>query len=85
MVLFIFGLFLGCGLGVFFISIMVKSKEADEAGDPRLPAGVEAGLDRAALSRCGRVSFEGSSSAELIQSIKDVLDGNQGLLLDIME
>ncbi len=31
MVLFIFGLFVGCGLGVFLLSLLVKSKEADEA------------------------------------------------------
>jgi hypothetical protein len=29
MFLFIFGLFVGCSLGVFLISILVKSKEAD--------------------------------------------------------
>ena len=85
MVLFILGLFLGCGLRVFLISIMVKSGEADQAGGHRLPAGSEAGPDGVALSRCGRVSFEGSSSAELIQSIRDILDGNEGLLLVIME
>jgi hypothetical protein len=31
MILFILGLFVGCGLGVFLISLMVKSKETDEA------------------------------------------------------
>jgi len=30
MVLFFFGLFLGCYLGVFLISLLVKSKEVDE-------------------------------------------------------
>lgn len=31
MVFFVFGLFVGCGLGVFLISLLIKSKEADEA------------------------------------------------------
>ena len=31
MFLFIFGLFVGCSLGVFLISMLVKSKEADRA------------------------------------------------------
>ena len=33
MVLFILGLFVGCSLGVFLISLVVKSKEADEASE----------------------------------------------------
>ena len=31
MFLFIFGLFVGCSLGVFLISMLVNSKEADQA------------------------------------------------------
>ena len=34
MVLFILGLFVGCSLGVLLMSLVVKSKEADE--DPKL-------------------------------------------------
>ena len=30
MILFVFGLFVGCGLGIFLISLLAKSKEADE-------------------------------------------------------
>jgi hypothetical protein len=30
MFLFIFGLFVGCSLGVFLTSMLVKAKEADE-------------------------------------------------------
>lgn len=44
MILFIFGLFVGCGLGILLISLLTKSKEVDEAWCdlvPRLPAGVE--------------------------------------------
>ncbi|MBI4766793.1 MAG: DUF3789 domain-containing protein [Deltaproteobacteria bacterium] len=31
MILFILGLFVGCGLGIFLISLLAKSKEADES------------------------------------------------------
>jgi hypothetical protein len=31
MVLFILGLFVGCGLGVFLISVLAKSKEPDQS------------------------------------------------------
>lgn len=54
MILFVFGLFVGCGLGIFLISLLAKSKEADEAWReliPRLPAGVEAGNDFSTFER----------------------------------